>query len=312
MLNRIVRRGTLRGMVRLVTLLGLYGCGRLDFAPTADGAAALTACEAAWIAGPTLTAPVAMTAVNSAKEERTPTISSDGLTLYFASNRTGDYQLYAATRAAPDASFAAPTELSALSSPQLDHQVHVSDDELEAVVSSARLGGRGSSDLWHATRASPGVPFGPLVELSELDFSGEDYNAVLSPDRRRIYFATLDRPGTAGATDVMTAQRATPAEPFGTPEVVAGIVTLEDEASPSLTHSQRVMVFTAVRGGQAKVWYATRADAESPWGTPMQVPGIASTKVDYTPFVRADGCELVFSSLRVGNIEDLYVSRVEP
>ena len=296
----------------MVTVLTLCGCGRIDFASTADGPASLTACEAAWIAGPTLTAPVAMTAVNSAKEERTPTISGDGLTLYFASNRTGDYQLYAATRAGLDASFAAPIELSGLSSPQLDHQLYVSDDELEAVVSSARLGGRGLSDLWHATRASPGVAFGPLVELSELDFTGQDYNAVLSPDRRRIYFATLDRPGAAGATDVLTAQRTTLSEPFSAPEVVAGISTAEDEASPSLTHSQRVMVFTAVRGGQAKVWYATRDEGAQLWGTPTQVPGIASAKTDYTPFVRADGCELVFSSLRVGNLEDLYVSRVVP
>ncbi len=43
-------------------------------------------------------APVLMQGVNSAQEDRDPWLSPDGNTLYFSSDRSGDYEIYRATR----------------------------------------------------------------------------------------------------------------------------------------------------------------------------------------------------------------------
>lgn len=96
--------------------------------------------------------------------------------------------------------------------------------------------------------------------------------------------------------------------------LVTELDTTDDEASPSLTASGRVIVSTSRRAGSLAldIWYATRMSATAPFETPQRVPTVNSPAGDYTPFVRQDGCELLFASDRGGALEDLYRSTIVP
>jgi hypothetical protein len=71
-------------------------CGRIDFAPSADADAAVDAAGpprfGPW--GPAIAQPMA---ISSNSHEYGPTLSPDGLELYFASQRLGDADIYRAT-----------------------------------------------------------------------------------------------------------------------------------------------------------------------------------------------------------------------
>ena len=90
--------------------------------------------------------------------ETGPQISGDGLTMYFASDRTGaNLNIFVATRAQRADPFGAPTAVAELSSAVDDAGPSVTNDGLVAVVSSIR--GGGNPDLYIATRANATAAF---------------------------------------------------------------------------------------------------------------------------------------------------------
>ena len=114
-------------------------------------------------------------AINTEFHDDSGDISSDGLTLYFSSYRTGDSDLYMATRESISDGFANVTNLgtgvngsAAEISPRLSANglvLFFSDDN----ESPYRSGGHGDADIWVAMRTSINKPFGGVANLN--DFS---------------------------------------------------------------------------------------------------------------------------------------------
>jgi len=98
--------------------------------------------------------PQNLRALNTPVEDSGPSLSSDGLTLYFSSKRpsatTSD--IWVATRPDRSSSFGTPVKLDAVSSPADDLNVTLSPDRLELVLSSNRSG---SYQLWRSLRSCP-------------------------------------------------------------------------------------------------------------------------------------------------------------
>ena len=96
--------------------------------------------------------PEALAAINSASVDEGATISSDGLTVMFGSNRPGGhggFDLYMATRETRADPFGAPVDANVLASDMDDDDATFSEDGLTVVFSSNR---GGNEDLWTATR----------------------------------------------------------------------------------------------------------------------------------------------------------------
>jgi Tol biopolymer transport system component len=75
--------------------------------------------RAAWM-GSAFQSPTSVTELNSASDDWSPTLSVDGLTIFFASNRpggAGNYDIYTATRASMSVPFSAPTPVTELDTP---------------------------------------------------------------------------------------------------------------------------------------------------------------------------------------------------
>jgi hypothetical protein len=312
------------------TLLACTACGRFAFGPiddergdarngdgngdladtAADAEVVTAACEAAWLAGPNVSAPTRIVALTSASTEYTPFLSNDGLDLYFASDRVTDFDIYRARRTTITSAFGMPQPVTDVNTMFVESQLTLSRNGLEALLGSNR---GGQHDIFRATRAVDTDPFGTFSLITAIATNADEYNATLGNDELRLYFAADTRSGGLGLYDLWYADRIARDQPFGT-AVLDPLSTAATEASPTLIATERVMVFTSDRtggSGALDLWYATRTDTALPFGTPKPVPAVNGAIEDFTPFLRPDGCELFFASFRTGNNE-IYVSQITP
>jgi len=160
--------------------------------------------------------------VNSDAIDYHPTLTADGLTLVFNSNRPGglgETDLWMCTRASVSDSFGKPVNLGpTVNSSNADGCPALSADELTLVFMSERPNRRGGSDLWMCTRPSRNEPFGQPFNLGPTVNSGhEDSTPALSADGQTLFFQS-NRPGGHGDGDLwMTRieQRGAPAQKPG-------------------------------------------------------------------------------------------------
>jgi len=100
-----------------------------------------------------------ITELNSAKDESSMSLTSDGLEIVFASNRSGGHgalDLWLATRDSLDEPFGAPVNLDELNSNQDDSRPALSHDGLVLYYNyAASEEGGGAADIWVATRCLP-------------------------------------------------------------------------------------------------------------------------------------------------------------
>ncbi len=126
--------------------------------------------------------------VNSSAGDTDPTLSPDGLSLYFASNRSGGsggYDLWMATRPSLDAPFGAPANLgAAINSSADDDLAQISADNRTLVFASSRTGRLGDdTDIWMSSRPNATAPWEPARHLpAPINSSGGTFAVALSRD----------------------------------------------------------------------------------------------------------------------------------
>jgi hypothetical protein len=160
--------------------------------------------------------------INSAEYfEGCPCIASDGLTLYFVSNRPdghGGWGIYTATREAAGKPFGNVRLVIGT-----EHTVSfpsISRDGLELFFqSSTAPGGRGKADIYVATRATRDAPFGGIRNIEEINTARSESAPCISGDGLTLFWSDylpfVPRPGGMGYTDIWMATRARRDEPFG-------------------------------------------------------------------------------------------------
>ncbi len=170
----------------------------------------------------------------NSKHANFPSISVDGLSLYFQSHRsgtTGGCDLMVATRTSISDPFANPVFLREINSGSGDFCPNISPDGLVLFFSSARPsvgGGTGPYRLWVTARASILDPFPSAQVLPPHVNEGGSgpyagtYEPSLSPDGSALYFMS-DRPGGFGGFDIWQVS-ITPVVDFNGD----GIVAIED------------------------------------------------------------------------------------
>ena len=135
--------------------------------------------------------------VNSAADDDLPNVTADGLAIVFTSTRSGgegDADLWMAYRSRPNDKFSAPTNLTELNTSFRDASPSLSSDELTIYFISNRGGGRGSYDIWTASRQDVSSKFSSPQNLAVLNSAGLDLDPFLSADGTELFFAS-DRSG---------------------------------------------------------------------------------------------------------------------
>jgi Tol biopolymer transport system component/tetratricopeptide (TPR) repeat protein len=157
--------------------------------------------------------------VNTASNEYGPSVTVDGLELYFQSPRPGGYgsaDIYVTRRATRTSPWGPATNLGPKVNGSFgDQWPMVSPDGLELYVSSNRPGNLGAGDIYVSKRATTQDPWGDPVNLGPA-VNSPFFEGItrLSPDALLLFFSS-DRPGGFGKYgDGYVARRASRSAPW--------------------------------------------------------------------------------------------------
>ena len=166
-------------------------------------------------------------AINGPSWDHVPSISPDGLSLLFPSDRpggSGGLDIWLATRSTPDSAWDTPVNLGpTVNSSAWDMGAKMSADGLSIYFHSARPGS-GGEDIWMTTRAAKDAPWGPARNLGlSVNSPYNDGEPTLSADGLTLFFNS-DRPGGSGSYDLWVTTRRTTSDPWGPPANLGPIV----------------------------------------------------------------------------------------
>ncbi|MFT3692607.1 MAG: hypothetical protein QM831_05670 [Kofleriaceae bacterium] len=199
--------------------------------------------------------PALVMELSSASNDDSPEVSADGLTLWQASNRGGNYRIYVSTRATRGDAWSAPAIVTELGAGA--QNLAVTPNGLITVV---EISTGGNGDLYEARRISPHDTWGTPVLIAELSTADNESSPTLDAEGLTIYF-TSNRPGTQGTYDIWMATRSSLATPFGAATRVDALDTAGDDGNPFLTIDGHTMYWGSDRPptqGARDIWFATR------------------------------------------------------
>lgn len=152
--------------------------------------------------------------LNSAKEDVDPWISDDGLTIYFASNRYGTFDIFKATRANATLAFNAPATVS-FDTVEDETQPYVTSDGKDMYFSAVRVVSGPTFDIYHSTWN--GSAWSAPAIISSVSSSSDDDEPVVTNDKLTMYFASARN---NGQMDIFVSTRGTTSDAFGSPKPV--------------------------------------------------------------------------------------------
>ncbi len=139
--------------------------------------------------------------VNTAAPESAPSISTDGLSLFFSGHPRGPFRpgdlgegdLWVTTRKTKQVPWTTPINLGSLvNSSSFEGSPCVTKDGLSLLFNSKRSGNNGLRDLWITTRKTTRTPWSTPTNLgSGVNSTGADYNPSVSSDGSTLYFASF-------------------------------------------------------------------------------------------------------------------------
>jgi Tol biopolymer transport system component len=163
--------------------------------------------------------------VNSSSTDSGPSISADGLSLFFHSWRPGGHgggDLYVTTRVTTKHPWRTPMNLGPPVSSSYDEILpSISSDGLQLYFSEwevLRPGGYGGSDIWVTTRETISSPWGTPVNLGPtVNSSSHDDGPFITADGLMLFFSPYNRPGGFGGVDLWVTTRPTTEDDWVTP-----------------------------------------------------------------------------------------------
>lgn len=255
--------------------------------------------------------------INTTGFEGGPSLSADGLELYFVSDRPGalggpgDQDIYVSRRTTTQDDWGPPERVPPpISSPFFDITPSISLDGLALYFASNRPGPNSPPwpDLWVSHRASVNDPWGDIVNLGlGVNTPLFEGSISVSNDELTAYFAGMT-PDFVFKMYVST--RSSKDEPFGSRVVVDAPINYDGNSyGPALTPSGHTMFFAAgtdnpfAPGAINHIYVSERKNEHDLWSAPIYLDTInCSTCFGGLPTIRAGGKEICW----MGNRGDSY------
>ena len=266
--------------------------------------------------------------VNSTANDQHPSISKDGLSLYFISNRAGGYggnDIWVTQRADADAPWGPPQNLGpAINTEFSEFAPNLTIDGHRLYMNSDRPGLCGGSDLYVARRQDKRDDFGwggPENLGCGVNTAYGEFGPTFFDDeanhRQVLYFTSQNRPDGLGDFDVYVSTRSSDEDAWGPGTNVTELNGCCRDTRTAISRDGRELFLSSdVTGrpggiGGQDLWVSTRATTSDPWSTPANLgPTVNTTFFDGAPALSFDGTTLYFFSNRPGGIglNDLYVT----
>ncbi len=202
--------------------------------------------------------------INTSGGDGGVSISSNGLSLYFSSMRSGGYgdgDLWVMTRDTIHNEFGKPVNLGSTVNSSADQcYPSISADELALYFNSNQGGGHGMYDLWVTRRETIHDPWSTPENLGPtVNSSAYDLDPGISGDGRMLFFAS-DRSGGIGGTDIWMTSRATTDDPWGEPVNLGSTINSSTwEDFPNVSADGSTLFFRASLSGThsgGDIWQA--------------------------------------------------------
>jgi hypothetical protein len=180
--------------------------------------------------GDTFMSPALLASLNTADASvvsSAPTVSSDGLTIYFSSNRSGINQIYFATRTTVSGDFGPPAAVMGLPAGVSEVAPFLQGDSrtLYFLVNFGAEAGASGNDIYRATVSGPGQ-LTNIQNVTELNTRVSDGPIAVTADGLRAYFSrpeSIDG-GPAQHAKIWTATRPSTSAAFSN---IVGVAELE-------------------------------------------------------------------------------------
>jgi len=185
-----------------------------------------------------------------------PSISADGLTLFFASYRSsgiGDNDIYEATRKTLTGDFTNIRPTPNVNTAASEVQPYIAHDGNTLYFVRTLPSGLG---VFRAT-GSLSLGFTSAGIISAFDGPTNDSDPVPSADGLTMYWAS-DRPGGTGDLDIWEAHRATISGTFGNLQPVSGVNTIGLDAPSDVSEDGCRLYLTSTRAGKTGIYVASR------------------------------------------------------
>jgi Tol biopolymer transport system component len=252
--------------------------------------------------------------VNSTDWEGVFDISSDGLELYFGSDRPGgrgDWDLWVTTRNTVTEPWQPPVNLGIpLNSFRGEGAPCISHDGLSLYFGSGRPGGVGEWDIYVTTRTTIEESWGAPTNLGTAINSASDESCPsITPDGLTLYFQSK-QPGGEGGIDLYVSTRPSSSSPWG-PAVNLGPTVNHpgNDNFPSISDDGLRLYFSHFFPSTVELWVTTRASLTDPWSQPVDLDLVA-----VTPRFSPDGSIVYIGSHEYGSYGggDLFQVGVQP
>jgi Tol biopolymer transport system component len=263
--------------------------------------------------------------VNTVFAELCPSVSKDGRSMYFFSNRpngSGGNDLWVTQRSSADAAWGPPLNVTALNTAFDDQAPWLSHDGHSLYFASSRPGGVGGLDLYVSRRVDkkddlawlPPKNLGAVVNSTANDISPAHF-ADDETDQITLYF-TSNRAGGVGLDDIYSSVRYDNGT-FGAPVLVPELSSPFVDRLPGIRKDGLEVLITSDRPGThgaLDLWASTRASTSTAWSPPVNLgPDINTIEIDGCARLADGSTTLYFHSTRFGGFPlfDILVSQRE-
>jgi hypothetical protein len=260
--------------------------------------------------------------VNSGSSELAPHLSKNGLSLYFASDRTGSLggeDLWVSHRNSEDEPWRLPMNLGAIiNTPSTDRSPALSRDGHYLFFATDRSGGFGALDIWVSWRPQTHDDFGwqPPVNLgagvnSAATDAGPNFFENDTVGMPQLFLAS-NRAGGPGGLDIYVSSLI--GGTFQAPVPIAELNTAQNDLTPTIRHDGLEIIIASNRPGGAgstDLWVATRNTVFDTWSAPVNLNSpVNSSSGESFPSLSSNRQYLFFNAVRPGGLggSDLYVS----
>jgi hypothetical protein len=240
-----------------------------------------------WSEPVTLDAPINLPTSN----EQAPAISSDGLSLYFCSNRPPSLgnDLWVARRADEFAPWGAPVNVgTVVNSAAGDCGPSLSEDGLMLFFTSGRPGGAGMNDIYMTTRTDPtdDLSWAPPIRLgSEVNTTMTEFSPFITRWRgetcdgcsawAELYF---ERGPGQTITDIFVVRIGKNGQAIQPAHAVEEVNSPDGDGRPTIRFDGREMIFGSNRGGRGgnhDLFVSRRRSPNDAWSVPVVIPEIS-------------------------------------
>jgi Tol biopolymer transport system component len=148
---------------------------------------------------------------------------------------------------------------------------------------------------------SSDAALGPFVAptlVSALSHPLTDDDPTATADALELYFAS-ERIGAAGGyADLYVTRRATRADPWGPPQNVVELNSVDEDQSPGIAPDGLTIYFSSRRpsplgGTSSNIWMAIRAARTDAWSAPTFVAALSTTLDEFEPQPDESGLRIV-------------------